>query len=153
MSMQTADASATYKIFAKPRVEVEQRGDGSVVCRNPSPLEAASRCVGEWLVRNAREIPDRVFLAERSGGRWRELTYRSAHAGARAIATRLLRENLSAQRPLVILSDNGIDHGLLTLGALHAGVPVAPISTAYALMSEDHFKLSSMIKLLTPGAI
>ena len=105
MSLPPADEQMQdrnpHKLFAVPDVEMITRGDGNIMLANPDPLETPSRCVGEWLVTQARENPDRVFLAERSGGRWRELTYRSAHVGARAIATRLLREDLSAQRPLV----------------------------------------------------
>ena len=41
----------------------------------------------------------------------------------------------------MILSGNGIDHALLTFGAYVAGVPVAPVSVAYSLMSRDHDRL------------
>ena len=75
------------------------------------------------------------------------------HRKVRAIASWVLERELKAERPLVILSDNSIDHALLALGAMYVGVPVAAISPAYSLMSSDHQKLCAMIKLLKPGAI
>ena len=60
---------------------------------------------------------------------------------------------MSAQRPLAVLSDNGIEHAVLALAAMHVGVPVAAISPAYSLMSKDFEKLRGAIQLLDPGAI
>ncbi len=71
----------------------------------------------------------------------------------RSIAAWILAQGLSAEHPLAILSDNSIDHALLALGAMHAGVPVAAVSPAYSLMSKDFDKLKSMTRLLQPGAI
>ena len=65
----------------------------------------------------------------------------------------MLDAGLSPDRPLVILCENGIEHGVLMLAAQHVGVPVAPVSVAYALASTDHAKLRGIIELLTPGAI
>ncbi len=65
----------------------------------------------------------------------------------------ILAKDLSAERPLVILSDNSVDHALFALAAQHVGVPSAAISPAYSLMSRDFDKLKSMIGLLEPGAI
>ena len=57
------------------------------------------------------------------------------------MASWILAQGLSAQRPLVILSDNSIDHALFALAAMHAGVPAAAISPAYSLVSKDFDKL------------
>ena len=54
---------------------------------------------------------------------------------------------------MAILSDNSIDHALLALGAMHVGVPVAPISPAYSLMSKDFAKLKMIFELLEPGLV
>ncbi len=51
----------------------------------------------------------------------------------------------------MILSGNGIEHALLTLAGHTAGVPVAPISVAYSLQSQDHAKLRHIAALLEPG--
>ena len=139
--------------FAPARVEVERRPDGALVLRSPAPLGAPVRAVGEWLVEWARRAPARVFLAERAGDGWRQVTYGEALPAARRIGQALLDRGLSARRPVAILSDNSVDHGLLALGALHVGVPVAPISPAYSLMSKDFAKLRYIIELVSPGLV
>ena len=139
--------------FAPPRVEIERRRDGTILLRSPLKLGKHARAVGEWLVRWARETPERTFLAERTEGAWRRLSYREALVLARRVAQGLLDRRLDASRPLVILSDNSIDHALLALGAMHIGVPVAPVSPAYSLMSKDFAKLKAIFELLRPGLV
>ncbi|MDA1118223.1 MAG: feruloyl-CoA synthase [Proteobacteria bacterium] len=139
--------------YAPAEVSVEKRADGSQVLRSPQPLRACDRCVGEWLVKWAQQAPERVVLAERAGDAWRKLTYAQALDAARRIGQALLERGLGPERPLAILSDNSVDHGLLALGAMHAGVPVAPISPAYSLMSKDFAKLKGIFELLRPGLV
>ena len=97
--------------------------------------------------------PAGVFLAERDGEGWRKVTYEQAGATADALAQALLDRGLSADRPVMILSGNAIDHALLMLGGFTAGIPVAPISVAYSLQSQDFAKLRHIAELLTPGLI
>jgi feruloyl-CoA synthase len=139
--------------FAPAEVDVERRADGAILLRSPQALRAHERCVGEWLVKWARQSPERVFLAERAGDGWRRVTYAQALEAARRIGQALLERGLGPDRPLAILSDNSVDHGLLALGAMHAGVPVAPVSPAYSLMSKDHAKLKAILALLAPGMV
>lgn len=139
--------------FAPAAVEVERRADGVQVLRSPQPLQPYARCLGEHLERWAHEAPQRVFLAERAGDGWRRLTFGEALREARAIGAALLARGLSAERPAMVLSDNGIDHALLMLGAMHVGVPVAPISPAYSLMSKDYAKVKAIAGLLQPGLV
>jgi len=139
--------------FAPAAVEVERRDDGVQVLRSPQPLKPYARCLGEHLERWARVAPDRCFLAERAGAVWRRLTFGEALARARAIGAALLARGLSAERPVLVLSDNAIDHALLMLGAMHVGVPVAPISPAYSLMSKDYAKVKAIAALLDPGLV
>jgi len=139
--------------FAPATVDVERRADGAIVLRSPQALRAYERNAGEWLVRWAREAPQRVFLAEREGDGWRKITYAQALDAARRIGQALLERGLGPEKPVAILSDNSVDHGLLALGAMHAGVPVAPISPAYSLMSKDFAKLKAIFELLRPGLV
>ena len=140
--------------LAPAKVELEKRADGSMLLRSPQKLGAYARCVTEWLVQWSDRAPERVFLAERGkGDSWRKLTYREAYGAVRRIAQALLDRNLNAERPVAILSDNSIDHALLTLGAMHVGVPVAPVSPAYSLMSKDFGKLKSIFELVKPGLV
>src|SRR3954471_13466297 len=142
-------------LFATPAILADRRADGSIWLKSTTPLQPYARCVGDWLEPWARQTPEKIFLGERASVEvpWTTLTYQDALRQVRSIAAWILAQGLTAQRPLVVLSDNSIDHALLALGAMHAGVPVAAISPAYSLMSKDFDKLKSMIRLLEPGAI
>jgi len=139
--------------YAPAKVDVEKRADGTQVLRSPQPLGAHARAVGDWLVHWYERAPARTFLAERKGDGWRRVSYRDALSDARRIGQALLNLGLDASRPVAILSDNSVDHALLALGAMHVGVPVAPISPAYSLMSKDFAKLKSIFELLRPGLV
>ena len=139
--------------YAPALVDVERRRDGSMLLRSPQPLGTYARCAGVWLADWADKAPHRAFLAERSADGWRKVTYRDALAAVRRIGAALLERGLDAERPLAILSDNSVDHALLALGAMHVGIPVAPISPAYSLMSKDHAKLKAIFELLRPGLV
>jgi feruloyl-CoA synthase len=139
--------------FAPAEVNVEKRAGGVMVLRSPQPLRAYERNVGEWLVKWAREAPERVFLAEREGEAWRRVAYAQALEAARRIGQALLERGLGPGKPVAVLADNSVDHALLALGAMHAGVPVAPISPAYSLMSKDFAKLKAIFELLKPGLV
>ena len=139
--------------YAPAEVQVEKRADGTTLLRSPQPLKPYARAVGDWLVQLHERTPDRTFLAERKGDGWRRVSYRDALSDARRIGQALLNLGLNAEKPVAILSDNGVDHALLALGAMHAGVPVAPISPAYSLMSKDFAKLKHIFDLLRPGLV
>ncbi|OPZ00998.1 feruloyl-CoA synthase [Bradyrhizobium sacchari] len=153
--MTAAPRGEASSLFAAPKTAAEHRADGSIVLRSPEPLRQSARCVGDWLEHFARQTPDTIFLAERDGADapWATMTYAVALRWVRAAASWILAQGLSAEHPVVILSDNSIDHALLALAAQHVGVPSAAISPAYSLMSKDFDKLKSMIALLEPGAI
>jgi feruloyl-CoA synthase len=154
MTMAAVRGDDPASLFATPAIVAERRADGTTLVRSTRPLKPAARCVGDWLEHWARAAPDRIFLGERAGDApWTTVTYRDALNQVRAIAAWALTQALSVERPLAVLSDNSVDHALLALGAMHAGVPVASISPAYSLMSRDFDKLKSMIALLQPGAI
>jgi feruloyl-CoA synthase len=142
-------------LFATPDIVAERRADGSIWLKSMTPLQPAARCIGDWLEHWARQTPDRIFLGERSrvDAPWTTVTYRDALRQVRSTGSWILAQGMSAARPLVILSDNSIEHALFALGTMHVGVPVAAISPAYSLMSKDFDKLKSMITLLDPGAI
>ncbi|UQA63403.1 feruloyl-CoA synthase [Polyangium aurulentum] len=141
--------------FAEPAVSVSALPGGGMLLRSPRPLPPYPRHLGEVLLRWAERAPDRVFLAERdaSGSGFRKVTYAEAAAMSASIAEALLGRGLSAERPVAILSENGVDHALLALGAMAAGVPVCPVSPAYALMSRDFDKLRYILGLLRPGLV
>ncbi len=135
-------------------VLVERRGDGAIVLRSPQPLPDYPKNLTRRLVHWAAAAPDRVFLAQRdTAGGWRTLSYAQALASVRAIAAALLRRDLSVERPIAILSGNDIEHALIGLAAMHVGIPYAPISVPYSLLSQDFKKLKTIIDILTPGLV
>src|SRR5271156_1391176 len=140
--------------FAPADVQVERRQDGTLVLTSPQLLGGYPYSVGAKLEHWATNAPDRVFLAERNAaGGWRELSYRAALVGAEAIAQSLVDRGLGPDRPVLVLSGNSIDHGLMMLGCFLAGVPIAPVSPAYSLQSRDFAKLRHIAELVEPGMI
>jgi feruloyl-CoA synthase len=142
-------------LFATPAIMADRRADGSIIVKSTTPLHKSARCVGDWLEHWARQAPERIFLADRASADapWSTVTYQDALKQVRSVAAWILAQGLSAERPLVILSDNSVEHALFALAAQHVGVPSAAISPAYSLISRDFDKLRSMISLLGPGAI
>lgn len=140
--------------FGRPAVTVDRRADGTIYLRPKAPLADYPHRLTDRLLHWADIAPDRIFMAERNveGGR-RTLTYAQLLTASRRIASALLTRDLSAERPLVILSGNSIDHALMAFGALYAGVPFCPVSPAYSLISKDYGKLSFVMRLLTPGLV
>jgi len=150
----TQATAAERGIFARTAVAMTRRPDGSIVLRSHEGLKHPARCVGEYLERWSREAPDHHFLLERGpDGRWQGVTYAEARERVRQLAAGLLDQGLSAERPVVILSANSVEHGLLMLAGLHVGIPVASISPAYSLLSQDFAKLKAIVRTLAPGLI
>src|SRR4051794_4514994 len=140
--------------FGTPAVHVERRGDGTIYLRPKAQLLDYPVRITDRLHHWAAAVPDRIFMAERNAARgWRQITYAELLASSRHIASALLTRGLSAEKPVVILSGNSIDHVLVAFGALYAGIPFCPVSPAYSLMSRDYGKLGYLIKLLTPGLV
>jgi feruloyl-CoA synthase len=135
-------------------VTVERRRDGAILMRSPHPLPAYPRILTERLTHWAGAAPDRVFLAQRDArGAWRTMTYAETYTAVRAIAAALLERGLNADRPVAILSGNDIEHALLGLAAMHVGIPYAPISVPYSLLSQDFGKLKAIVEVLAPGLV
>jgi feruloyl-CoA synthase len=131
----------------------ESSPDGSLRVRNPARLGPYPGRFTDRLRHWAAVAPDRVFLASRDGESWRNVTYLEAFEAACVIGQALLDRGLSATRPVLILSGNGIEHGLLSLACLHVGIPFAPVSTAYSLISTDFAKLRDIVALVRPGLV
>ncbi len=133
---------------------LDRRADGTIYIRTARDLGPYYRKLSDPLDHWARAAPDRVFLAQRDAqDRWRTLSYAQTHHQVQRIAASLLRRGLSAEKPIVILSGNSIEHALLALAAMVVGIPYAPVSAAYSLMSSDFGKLRMILDLLTPGMV
>ena len=122
-------------------------------------LEPCEARMTDRLVHWAATAPSRTWMAQRTKnadgtkGDWRSITYAQALASARSIAQALLQRGLSAERPVLILSENDLNHALLSLGCMLAGVPWCPASPAYSTISTDYSKLRHVYNTLTPGLV
>ena len=135
-------------------VLVERDAGGTLHLRSPHKLKSYPDKLTQRLEHWAKTTPGRIFLAQRAAdGSWRTLTYAQTLAQVRCVAQSLSQRPLSAERPVAILSGNDIEHALLGLAAMMAGIPYAPISVPYSLMSSDFGKLKSIIEILTPGLV
>jgi feruloyl-CoA synthase len=155
MSVPTSsDAPLRPISFGDPAVSVDRRDDGTIYLRPKMALGEYPDRITDRLHHWAKAEPNRIFMAERdTGGLWRQISYVQLLASSRHIASGLLARGLSADKPIVILSGNSIDHALLAFGALYAGIPFCPVSPAYSLISRDYGKLGFVMRLLTPGLV
>lgn len=139
--------------FWSPELDSRQDADGSIRIWRKDPLGPYPDKINEKLVHWARVAPGRVWMAERDGDGWRRVTYHDALENVRRIGQALLDMGLGAGRPLVILAENSVTHGLLALGAQHVGIPSAAISPTYASFSGEFGKLRDIAAQLTPGLV
>jgi feruloyl-CoA synthase len=128
--------------------------DGGFLMRSQHELNATSTTVFAWLREWAAARPDAVFLAERDDtGGWRRITYGEMLALTKYMALRLLGAGCGPERPVATLGRNSIDHAAVMLAAMRAGIPVAPISPAYATKTTDFNRLTSILESLPPALI
>lgn len=140
-------------LLAPARVEVDPIEGGGFIIRSKDPLGPYSRCVGDWLERWAQETPNATYLAERVEEGWKELTYLQVRNLIGKLAQGLLNLGLSKDKPLVVLSGNDLNHALLSLAAMHVGIPVGTISASYSKGRRDYTKLAALLGVFNPGAI
>ncbi|MDP4078519.1 feruloyl-CoA synthase [Acidovorax sp. A1169] len=148
--------------FGVTRVNLRDGAPGVRYLQADLPLGAYARRVTDYLVHWAEAEPERSFLARRvqqadgntgNTGDWQHVTYAQALDAARSIGQALLDRGLNAERPVVVLSENSLEHALMALGCIYAGVPYCPVSPAYATVSQDYDKLRHVIDTLTPGLV
>jgi len=133
---------------------LQERPGGVVVLRSTEALLPYPERLTDKLEQWAREAPDRVFVAKRRhGGDWQTITYAQMLERAQSVGQAIAKRGLSPERPIAILSDNDLEHLTLALGAMWAGVPFAPVSPAYSLVSQDYGKLRHILATLTPGLV
>ncbi len=141
--------------FLSRDVKVERRADGTIVLQSNHKLKPYEKHVPAFLARWAAEAPDRVWLAQRRGPdrEWLKVTYAEAKKLVDAATQALLDRGFGPDKPVMILSSNSVEFALLTMAAMQARAPVAPVSPAYSVMSQDHAKLRYVFDLIKPGLI
>jgi feruloyl-CoA synthase len=145
--------------FGVTRAELRHGDEGVKYLRAEAQLDSYAHRLTDRLVHWAETAPDRTFMARRvrnadgSTGEWRRISYREALQAARSIGQALLDRGLDAEHPVAILSENSLEHALVSLGCLYAGIPWCPVSPAYSTVSQDYDKLRHVLGTLTPGLV
>ncbi|MEQ9347903.1 MAG: feruloyl-CoA synthase [Thalassospira sp.] len=136
------------------RVSVSKNDNGTIYIHSVETPDEYPRAITDRLDFWAQEVPDRLFLADRDQTRsWQKRSYRETRDEVRNLAQYLIDLDLSEDRPVLILSGNSLEHGLLALASMYVGIPYAPVSPAYSLVSTDFAKLAHICNLLNPGLI
>ena len=141
--------------FLSRDVMADRRPDGTIVLQSNHRLKPYERHVPAFLAKWAAEAPDRVWLAQRRGParQWLKVTYSEAKRQVDAVTQALIDRGFGPDKPIMILSSNSIEFALLTMAAMQARAPVAPVSPAYSVMSRDHAKLRYVFDLIRPGLV
>jgi feruloyl-CoA synthase len=157
--MTTAPARYRAMRFGVTRALLREGANGVHYLRGEGELAPFAQRMTDRFVHWAETQPDRLFMARRarnadgSSGDWTTVTWRQALERARSIAQALLDRGLGVERPVAILGENSLEHALLALGCLYAGIPHCPVSPAYSLVSQDFDKLRHVLANLTPGLV
>ncbi len=154
-------ATARYRDmrYGVTSVQVQTRNDGVQYVQADLPLAAHPQRMTDKLLHWARVTPERTCLARRkrwpdgTTGEWEHFTYAQAVTAARRIGQALLQRHLSVDRPVVILSENSLEHGMMALACMMVGIAYCPVSPAYATLSKDFDKLKHILNTLTPGLV
>jgi len=141
--------------FLSRDIGVDRRPDGTIVLQSNHRLKPYEKHVPAFLAKWAREAPERVWLAQRRGpGRdWLKVTYAEAKQQVDAVTQALLDRGFGPDKAVMILSSNSIEFALLSMAAMQARAPLAPVSPAYSVMSQDHAKLKYVFDLIRPGLV
>jgi feruloyl-CoA synthase len=145
---------AFRKVDWLPRdIAIERRDDGVIVMQSRISLQAYGPHIPASLAKWAQAAPDRIWLAQRAGPerQWRKISYGEAKRSVDALTQALLDRGVNG--PVAILSGNSIEHALMTMAAMQARLPAAPVSPAYSLVSQDHLKLKYLFDLIRPAAV
>jgi feruloyl-CoA synthase len=144
---------AVADVFSTPRIAAQRRDDGVLLLRSEEELGPYGPSMAQLFRAGSEAHPERALAARREGDGWTTLTWGEARRRADPIAQALLDHGLRPDRPLMVLSANSLEHLVITLGCLTAGVPVVPISTAYSLLSRDHARIRQIVQLTRPGMV
>lgn len=148
---------APYKVLSQkgPAIALERSAGGVVYLRSEHPPGVMPRSIPHLLAERAERHPDRPFLLKRAPGHgaWAGITYAQAKRGADGVAQWLLSKGFTKDDCVMVLSSNSVEHGLMMLGCYAAGIPIAPVSPAYSLVSSDHAKLGHCFATVAPRLV
>ena len=148
-------------MLAPRRVERIDLGAGAFLLRSPEPLMPGVRAIGVWLEHWAQEKPQAIAFSEPAGlsqaavsSGYTALTWAELRTRVGSVAQALLDMRLAAGAPVVILSDNSLDHLVLMLAAMHVGRAACTVSSAYCrLAGGDFSRIKGILDKLAPGLV
>lgn len=153
--------SVDYRDNSLPEVklEVSERADGTLVLKSQYTLVDFDPIIARNFFAQAEKQPDKTLYAQRqrladgSRGDWRHLTFREAAKQVESIAQWLLDQGLKPRDTVLLISGNSINHALLRLGCLAAGVCACPISMNYGLAGGEFARLKYVVDLVKPKVV
>jgi feruloyl-CoA synthase len=133
----------------------ERRADGTLILRSPIVPEDTGRTgfagfIPHWAERRGNAP---AFNERDARGEWKRITWAQMWRQVQTVGAALLDLDLGQGRPLVILSPNSLEQLVLLMAAEYVGVPVAPVSPAYSLLSRDFARLKGVCELVPPAAL
>ncbi|MBX2839329.1 MAG: AMP-binding protein [Gammaproteobacteria bacterium] len=131
----------------------EDRADGRIILRAKDALPATVDRTTDWLDKWAGQTPSAVFLAQRSGEGWLEVSYLEAQQRAKTLAAGLLDLGLTSETPIMILSGNSVDHGILAMVAQYVGIPIVPLPEQYSLVPAARNQVDYAVSVVNPGLV
>jgi len=154
MIYQPSDAPLRPTRFGSREGVAERRPDGSVLLRRKEALQPHPVKLTERLEYWAGAVPDRPLFSEMdSTGRWNGIRWGETLSKTRALAQAFIERDLSAERPVAVLSENSIEHALISLACMTAGIPCVAVSPSYSLLAKDFMKLRQVLALANPGLV
>ncbi len=155
MDAELPPATAPFRdpLYAPRRLEIQARAGGEFVLFNPTPFSQEHQTTTQSLAHWAAVVPERTWLAERSGEGWRTLSFSEAWDRVRALAAGLRDLGVTGDKPLLILARNNVDHALIAYAAMSQGMPVAPVSPQYGLAGANLARLAHACQVLRPAAV
>jgi len=152
--MSHSNPNITDAEFWSAKLTQEIRADGSIVLQHEKAVQIPEITLVDRLKYWVDTTPDAILLSARdANGEWEQLSYKTIYEQSSLLAKRFLEVGLTSQTPIIIISPNSLDNAKVAIAAMLAGIPYAPVSIAYALLSKTHSKLKSINQLLTPGCI
>ncbi len=139
--------------YQKHDIAQQMRSGGAILLTSNLPLEAVADRTIDWVVEWAAKTPNAVMIAERSGEGWREITYAQGLEMIRVLAAGLLAQGLGPDKPILVISGNSVNHGLLALAAQYIGAPIVPVAEQYALIPAARVQFDHIQNLIQPAMV
>lgn len=141
------------------KLDVTRHADGTITLKSQYELIGFDPIIARNFFAQVAKQPDKTVYAQRerladgSRGEWRRLSFREAGQQVESIAQWLLDLGLKPRDTVLLVSGNSINHALLRLGCLAAGVCACPISMNYGLGGGEFTRLKYVLDLVKPKVI